>query len=240
MNKIYMKDAIDLLGLGGRNLLASLNLILQYSEYDGLPIYFDIETFAEESEMGSLPPWFDENVTDTKSRKLSTIKKQKIIHSLDFWIDRENVNAAIYSFIQKGKFYHVLDESSADLGAKVVDHNQLYLLREDMKKFKVKESPIMPIYKEKKLGSAARWQDLFICAPLTSSDKFDDVVASTKNFIKKYERLPTNHNELFKQVKEDYGVDMQEATMPSGNISKDNFRRRYSAWTGAKGSKTGS
>lgn len=76
-------------------------------------------------------------------------------------------------------------------------------------------------------------KDLFI-HPVVS-ELFNDVSASVDRFIDKYKRLPTGHDEVFNQIKLDYGVRSQEATLPSGNVSRDNFRRRYKYWVGRQG-----
>jgi len=67
------------------------------------------------------------------------------------------------------------------------------------------------------------------------SELFDVVSATVDRFIEKNMRLPNGYDEVFNHLNREYGVKNQEATLPTGNISRDNFRRRYKSWVGSQG-----
>ena len=137
--QIHLKQVLKLIGLDDRPIKDALYRLGLHSQYDGLPLYFSDETYAEESIFGKYPPRFYEDNYDPQYTLGHGFldSDKKCIHQLGFYHNDQGDFAEISTFWGQNDqgFFHCISSMSNQLEARVVEYNQLYVDKVELQEF---------------------------------------------------------------------------------------------------------
>ncbi len=215
--KIHIKTLINELGLAALPLSEALPALLDYSEKDGLDLYFDEAVLSKESDTKPSPAHVHDEDFCLTAGNLSTVSGSKCIGELGYELrnDGSFANFHISSFSQKGSHYYVVMGNRGEDAHITIDYNELYVTRDDYFNFLTRMKRDGSMKQEATLGSSteAPGQPSAQYQSKESSAEMKALALLAREMARKSERFKTGEKvnasafkEHLLQLAEDYDV----------------------------------